>query len=104
MILHKLFIPIEGNYELPEYKIFENMYINVLNLAKENNCKSIAIPVIVPNKRYSLIDAWEFAIRACKEWIENNDDFAIKIVFADPVKDIIDTGRKALQKQKKKAA
>ncbi len=70
-------------------------YINSLDLAKENNVKSIAFPLISSGIfGYPKEGAWRQALQACKDWIEKNDDYSIAIEFAIIDKDLIELGLK----------
>ena len=66
-----------------ESELLYNAYKHSLELAKENNCFSIGFPLIssgiygYPNEQ-----AWEIAIQACRDFIKNNPDYNINIIFA----------------------
>ena len=58
-------------------------YINSLRLAKENGLHSIGFPLISAGIfGYPIDKAWERAIKACNDFIADNPDYDIDIVFA----------------------
>lgn len=69
-----------------------------LELAAENECRSIGFPLISAGIfGYPLEDAWKQAIQACLDF-GKNAVHSIEIVFAVLDKRIIDTGREILNK------
>ena len=57
-------------------------YRNSLDLAKENNLHSIAFPAISTGVYgYPLADATEVAVKAVKDWMNRNNDYAMDITF-----------------------
>ncbi len=74
-------------------------YQKSLELAKENGCRSIGFPLISAGIfGYPLEDAWEIAIRACQDWLYENPDYELKIVFVNTDDDKVATGRAVLKK------
>ena len=70
-----------GKYKEPE-KLY-GCYKTSLNLAKENNCHSIAFPLISAGIfGYPKDKAWKQALQACNDFIQNDPDYDIDIVFA----------------------
>lgn len=66
-----------------EAELLYNTYIQSLILAKENCCHSIAFPVISSGiYGYPKNEAWEIAIQACKDFINDNKDYSLNILFA----------------------
>ena len=66
-----------------EAELLYNTYKHSLILAKENNCHSIGFPLISSGiYGYPKVQAWEIAIQACKDFINDNPDYSINIVFA----------------------
>jgi len=59
-----------------------------LDLAKEYDCHSIAFPLISSGiYGYPKKDAWRKALQACGDWIRENKDISIQIIFT-----VIDDG------------
>lgn len=66
-----------------EEKLLYSAYRQSLVLAKENNCHSIAFPLISAGiYGYPKNEAWKIAIKSCHDFICDNLDYDIKIVFA----------------------
>lgn len=68
---------IDGKHN--EAKLLYSAYESSLKVAKENGVKSIAFPLISAGIfGYPKKEAWEIALRACKDFLESND---MDIVF-----------------------
>ena len=67
--------PMYAHYDIEtNEKLLRACYINSLNLAKENNLKSIAFPCISTGAYgYPLLDACNIALDAVKNWLEKNN-------------------------------
>ena len=66
-----------------EAKLLYNTYKHSLILAKDNNCHSIGFPLISSGiYGYPKNEAWQLAIQACNDFINDNPDYSINIVFA----------------------
>ena len=79
-----------------EGKNLYNCYIESLNRAKENGCHSIGFPLISAGIfGYPKTEAWQVAIRACRDWISDNPDYDMDIVFAVLDKKILEMGKEA---------
>lgn len=66
-----------------EAKLLYNTYKHSLILAKDNNCHSIGFPLISSGiYGYPKNEAWQIAIQACNDFINDNPDYSINIVFA----------------------
>ena len=66
-----------------EAKLLYNTYKHSLILAKDNNCHSIGFPLISSGiYGYPKNEAWQIAIKACNDFINDNPDYFINIVFA----------------------
>ena len=74
-------------------------YQNSLILAKQNGCSSIAFPLISSGiYGYPKDEAWKIALKSCKDFIDNNEDYPISITFAV----LSDKSRQKGEKIKKK--
>lgn len=59
-----------------------NCYWNSLEFAAKNDVHSIAFPAISTGVyRYPLEDATLIAIRTVREWMEQNNDYSIRVIF-----------------------
>ena len=80
-----------------EQALLYSAYQSALRLARENNLTSIAFPLISAGIfGYPLEQAWQVAVRACRDFISVNADFCIDIVFAVLDDYIKATGEKIL--------
>ena len=72
---------IDGNHEEP--KLLYSAYKQSLMLAKENGLHSIGFPLISAGIfGYPVDKAWKKAIQACRDFINNNPDYDMDIIFA----------------------
>lgn len=72
---------IDGNHNEP--KLLYSAYKQALTVAKENGIHSIGFPLISAGIfGYPVEKAWKKAIQACRDFINNNPDFDIEIIFA----------------------
>ena len=79
-----------------ESKNLYNCYIESLNRAKESDCHSIGFPLISAGIfGYPKAEAWQVAMRACRDWISDNPDYDMDVVFAVLDKKILEMGREA---------
>ena len=66
-----------------EAELLYSAYEQSLILAKENNCHSIGFPLISSGiYGYPKVQAWEIAIQSCNDFIDNNKNYPITIIFA----------------------
>ena len=86
---------IDGEHQEPQH--LYSAYEASLNLAKEHLCHSIGFPLISAGIfGYPLQDAWNIAVRACLDFIEQNKDYDLKIVFAVLDEHIMQEGQNQL--------
>lgn len=79
-----------GNQNEP--KLLYSAYKQSLLVAKENDCHSIGFPLISAGIfGYPKDQAWRKAIQACKDFINDNPDYEMEIVFA-----VLDDGIKTI--------
>ena len=70
-----------GKHGEPEK--LKKAYKKALELARTNHCRSIGYPLISAGSLgYPVKEAWEVAISACKEYLEEHKDYAVRIIFA----------------------
>lgn len=75
--------PIWSGGDDREAELLYNAYKHSLILAKDTNCHSIGFPLISSGiYGYPKNEAWQIAIQACKDFINDNPDYSINIVFA----------------------
>lgn len=81
-----------------EPQLLYNSYANSLKLAKENDIHSITFPLIsagifgFPKDR-----AWQTAIEACKDFLTQNNDYDMQIIFAVVEDSIKELGERTLR-------
>lgn len=81
-----------------EAELLYSAYEQSLILAKENECCSIAFPLISSGiYGYPKNKAWEIAIRACRDFIDSNSDYPINITFAVLSDESKELGENALE-------
>ena len=81
-----------------EKKLLYSAYKQSLILAKENNLHSIGFPLISAGiYGYPKDLAWRKAIQACRDFIDNNPDYEIDIIFAVLDDKILAMGQETLQ-------
>lgn len=68
-------------------------YHSSLDVAKENGLHSIAFPLISAGIfGYPLEQAWEIALRSCHEWLAENSNYEMQIIFAVLDESILEMG------------
>lgn len=87
---------IDGNHDEP--KLLYSAYKHSLILAKEHGLNSIGFPLISAGIfGYPLDEAWIQAIQACNDFIQENPDYDIKIIFAVLDEKILAVGEKTIK-------
>ena len=68
-------------------------YHSSLEVAKENGLHTIAFPLISAGIfGYPLEQAWEIAFRSCHEWLAENSNYEMHIIFAVLDESILEMG------------
>lgn len=76
-----------------DQNLLRSCYKESLERAKEKDCHSIAFPLISSGIFGCPVDqAWEQAIAGCNEWISENPDYDIQIIFAVRKSSVKETG------------
>ena len=66
-----------------EKELLGSAYKESLSRAKENGCHSIGFPLISAGIfGYPLEEAWDVAVDSCRDFIQENPDYDLDIVFA----------------------
>ena len=82
-----------------DQNLLRSCYKESLDRAKENDCHSIAFPLISSGVfGCPLEEAWEQAVKGCYEWIDENPDYDMKILFAVRKESVKEAGNIALYK------
>lgn len=86
-----------GDYQEPE--LLYSCYWESLRLAVQYDCHSIAIPLISTGIYGVPKDiAWVMALQACIDFLKENMDYDLDIVFAVLEEEVLEMGRETLQK------
>ena len=73
-------------------------YRESLERAKENDCHSIGFPLISAGIfGYPKDKAWRKALQSCSDWIEENPDYDMDIIFAVLDDRIMELGQKTME-------
>lgn len=88
---------IDGKHGEPEQ--LYGAYYRSLELAAENNCRSIGFPLISAGIfGYPVADAWHQAMRACDSFLYKHSQVSLDIVFAVLDLEILALGKEALKR------
>ena len=69
-------------------------YKTSLDIARENGITSIAFPLISTGIfGYPKKEAWRKALQACDDWMKENNDYALQIIFAIIDDQILELGK-----------
>ena len=91
--------PIWNGGSSHEAELLYGAYEESLELAKKNGCTSIAFPLISSGiYGYPKDEAWEIAVKACMDFIENNNDYTIEITFAVLSKNSMELGEQTIKR------
>ncbi len=89
--------PVWQNGRNKEPELLYSAYYKALELAKENHCSSIGFPLISAGIfGYPLVGAWEQALAACRDFLDQLKDDSIDIIFAVLDDRILNEGVKQL--------
>lgn len=81
-----------------EPQMLYSCYRESLRLATKNNCRTIAFPLISSGiYGYPKDGAWRKAIQACHDFIHQNPEADLEIIFAVLDDDMLHMGRKSLR-------
>ena len=85
-----------------EPQLLYSAYEKSLLLAKENDCRSIAFPLISAGiYGYPKDKAWKVALQACADFIKGNPEYDMQIVFAVLDDRILELGEQVLRELQK---
>ena len=85
----------DGRHNEPEQ--LYGAYYKSLELAADNNCRSVGFPLISAGIfGYPVQGAWHRAFEACGDFLDRHKDVSMEIVFAVLNDEIIKIGKKAL--------
>ncbi len=77
-----------------EAELLYGAYKRSLELAGEHDCHSIGFPLISAGIfGYPVEGAWQMAIKACMDFVQENPDYEISIIFAILSDEIIECGK-----------
>lgn len=100
-IIHAVGPVWQGGKQNEPQKLY-GCYRASLNLAREKGCHSIAFPLISAGIfGYPKDKAWRKALQACKDFMQNNPDYDMDILFAVLDKKILRMGLDELENQAK---
>lgn len=90
--------PIWNGGKNGESELLYSAYKSSLNVAKDNGLHSIAFPLISAGiYGYPLRGAWEQAISACRDFINENPDYEMNIIFSVLDDGILNAGAEILK-------
>lgn len=88
--------PVWSGGNKQERELLKSCYYTALELARENNIKTIAFPSISCGVyRFPIEEACKIVVSTVKEYLNNYDGFE-KVIFINPSKDIVEIYEKIL--------
>lgn len=82
-----------------EAKELYSAYQSALELAMNNKCYTISFPLISAGiYGYPMEEAWEVAIRACKDFLSQHEDYDLQITFTVLDQHIMEVGNQVLRR------
>ena len=88
--------PVWSGGNKQERELLKSCYQTALELARENNIKTIAFPSVSCGVyRFPIEEACRIAVDTVKEYLNNYDGFE-KVIFINPSEDIVDIYEKIL--------
>ena len=88
--------PVWSGGNKQERELLKSCYYTALELARENNIKTIAFPSVSCGVyRFPIEEACKIAISTVKEYLNNYDGFE-KVIFINPSEDIVEIYKKIL--------
>jgi len=88
--------PVWSGGNKQERELLKSCYYTALELARENNIKTIAFPSVSCGVyRFPIEEACQIAISTVKEYLNNYDGFE-KVIFINPSEDIVEIYKKIL--------
>ena len=88
--------PVWSGGNKQERELLKSCYYTALELARENNIKTIAFPSVSCGVyRFPIEEACKIAISTVKEYLNNYDGFE-KVIFINPSEDIVEIYEKIL--------
>ena len=86
-------------------ELLYSAYREALKLAKENRCRSVTFPLISAGiYEYPEKEAWEVALSACRDFISENPDYDLTIVFVRRHRSEAELGKSILKGSQPEAA
>ena len=89
--------PVYRGGENGEPEQLYSCYRAALDRARENGCHSVGFPLISSGIfGYPVDEAWRIALTACRDWISENTDYAMRIIFVRQHRAEVDEGKAIL--------
>ena len=89
--------PVWNGGNKQERELLKSCYYTALELARENNIKTIAFPSISCGVyRFPIEEACKIAVSTVKEYLKNYDCFE-KVIFINPSEDVVEIYKRILE-------